>query len=257
MNLGSTRQNIHMLTMATGIVALIGLLNYQMFTLPHILLAMISFYVLNILGVWMTLHRYYSHKSFEFKNRFLKWTFTALAVITGRGSPMTWAYLHRRHHKYSDTDQDPHNPRHIGYPIFNFDHFKKEEAEKTQLFLIKDLMTSEQLFINKWYILILAVFCITFAVVNPVLFYFTWVIPAVLIQISQTNFNYFGHTSGYRNFETSDNSRNNPWLFPFILGEAWHNNHHNNPAAYSTTVNQREIDPMANFINIIKIKEHK
>jgi stearoyl-CoA desaturase (delta-9 desaturase) len=31
---------------------------------------------------------------------------------------------------------------------------------------------------------------------------------------------------GYKNYPTADNSINSPWLFPIILGEAWHNNHH-------------------------------
>ena len=31
---------------------------------------------------------------------------------------------------------------------------------------------------------------------------------------------------GYRNYETSDDSRNNWWVALFTYGEGWHNNHH-------------------------------
>ncbi len=34
------------------------------------------------------------------------------------------------------------------------------------------------------------------------------------------------HTWGYRNFETSDDSRNNWWVALVSFGEGWHNNHH-------------------------------
>jgi fatty-acid desaturase len=34
------------------------------------------------------------------------------------------------------------------------------------------------------------------------------------------------HTWGYRNFETSDESRNNWWVAILSFGEGWHNNHH-------------------------------
>jgi stearoyl-CoA desaturase (delta-9 desaturase) len=76
--------------------------------------------------------------------------------------------------------------------------------------------------------------------------------PVVLVQLSQNSFNYFGHMFGYRNFQTNDNSTNNAFLFPFILGDAWHNNHHKNPASISNKVKSFELDPAASIINLIK-----
>ena len=38
--------------------------------------------------------------------------------------------------------------------------------------------------------------------------------------------NSVAHLSGYRTFDTPDNSRNNPLLAIITLGEGWHNNHH-------------------------------
>jgi stearoyl-CoA desaturase (delta-9 desaturase) len=34
------------------------------------------------------------------------------------------------------------------------------------------------------------------------------------------------HTWGYRNFKTTDNSRNTWWVSILGFGEGWHNNHH-------------------------------
>lgn len=51
-----------------------------------------------------------------------------------------------------------------------------------------------------------------------------------MIALFQDNLtNVFGHTKafiGYRNFETKDNSQNNPILGYLTWGQAWHNNHH-------------------------------
>lgn len=251
MQLGSTSRNINLLTVCITVSAILGLV-FSTITAGNILITIISFYILNILGNWMMLHRYYSHKSFEFKNDSVKWAFTLLSVLAGRGSPLGWAYLHRKHHAYSDTEKDPHSPKYLGYKIFGFGHYKKQEEEKMQIFIVKDLMTTEQLFIHKWYIAIILSFVFILALINLELLYFAWILPTFLVHLSQNNFNYIGHTYGYRNFETKDDSRNNVFLFPFILGEAWHNNHHANPKEYSTKVKDTEYDPIARFIGMIK-----
>ena len=252
MNFGSNAKNINALSLLVVIFVILGMLIPSMFNLTNILITILSFYILNILGNWMMLHRYFSHKSFEFKNNFLKYIFTLLAILSGRGSPLGWCYLHRKHHSYSDTEKDPHSPKYLGYKIFGFGHYTTQEEEPMQIFIVKDMMTKEHLFIHKWYMAIILTFVIVFAYINIQLLYFVWILPVFLVQLSQNNFNYFGHTSGYRNFETKDNSRNNKWLFPFILGEAWHNNHHSDPKNMSTTVRKFEIDPLGWFINLIK-----
>jgi stearoyl-CoA desaturase (delta-9 desaturase) len=252
MQLGSTSRNINLLSLGVTVTVLLGLFNTSMFTTTNIIVTVISFYIFNILGNWMTLHRYYSHNSFEFKNNILKWFFTLLAVLSGRGSPLGWVYLHRKHHAYSDTEKDPHSPKFLGYKIFGFGHYRNQEEEPMQLFMVKDLMTKEQLFIHKWYMVIVLLIVTLLACVNIETLYFVWILPIFLVQLSQNNFNYFGHMTGYRNFVTRDNSKNNLWLFPLILGEAWHNNHHNDPKNMSTTVKKFEIDPIHWFILLIK-----
>lgn len=252
MQLGSTSRNINLLTLGITVGTILGLFDLSMFTFTNILLSIISFYILNILGNWMTLHRYYSHRSFEFKNDSIKWFFTLLALLSGRGSPLGWSYLHRKHHRYSDTEQDPHSPKTLGYKIFGFGHYKKQEEEPMQIFLVKDLMTTEQLFIHKWYIVIVLSFVFTLSLISFQALYFAWILPTFLVHLSQNNFNYFGHINGYRNFDTKDNSRNNVLLFPFILGEAWHNNHHANPKDYTTKVQESEYDPVAKLIDLIR-----
>lgn len=251
MTFGSTSRNINLLTIFVFISSIVGLFFVE-YNITNIITMMISFYVLNILGVWMMMHRYYSHKSFEL-NPILKWMFTVIAVLTGRGSILGWVYLHRLHHAYSDQEKDPHSPHNLGYKMFGFGHMKKQEGEM-KIFLVKELMTTEQLFIHKWYMLLLMPLLIIFALIDLQLFYWAWIVPAMLIQFSTSNFNYFGHTHGYRNYETKDQSRNNILLWPIILGEAWHNNHHADAKNYSTRHRFWEIDPLEWLIKLICTK---
>ena len=72
-------------------------------------LALACFLWTGIVGVNVSLHRYYSHKSFKttsWKERILLWS----SIPTSLGSPAMWCSVHRMHHSYSDTDRDPHNP---------------------------------------------------------------------------------------------------------------------------------------------------
>jgi len=249
---GSTLKNLNLLTLCSAVLSIAGIFYLDTFTWTDIATTIVMFYILNILGIWITLHRYYSHKSFEFKHPIVKWCFTLLAILAGRGSPLGWVYIHRQHHAYSDTNKDPHSPKHTGYKPFAFRHGQKQEAETMKIFLVKELMTPAQLFVHKWYMAIILLFVTLAAVVDIRILYFAWIVPTFLIQISQYNFNYFGHMYGYRNFDTTDDSRNNKWLFPAILGEAWHNNHHSNPMAITTQVKWWEFDPAGNIIRIIK-----
>lgn len=248
---GSTSRNISLLTILVFVSSIVGLF-FVDYTMINIVTMLSSFYILNILGIWMTLHRYYSHKSFEL-NLMFKWIFSTIALLAGRGSILGWVYLHRLHHAYSDQEKDPHSPHNLGYKLFGFGHMKKQEGEM-KIFLVKELMTPEQLFIHKWYMLLLLPILIVFALIDLQLFYWAWLVPAMLIQLSTNNFNYFGHTTGYRNYETKDQSRNNALLWPIILGEAWHNNHHADAKNYSTKHKFWEIDPLTWIIKVICIK---
>ena len=252
MTFGSTSKNIGLLTIFLFTGSIVGLF-FAEYNITNIMTMMISFYVLNILGVWMTLHRYYSHKSFEL-NPVFKCLFTITAILAGRGSILGWVYLHRLHHAYSDQERDPHSPHNLGYKLFGFGHMKKQEGEM-KIFLVKELMTPAQLFIHKWYMLLLLPVLAAVALIDLQFFYWAWLVPAMLIQLSTSNFNYFGHTTGYRNYVTKDQSRNNPWLWPIILGEAWHNNHHSDTKNFSTKRKYWEIDPLVWLIKLVELKK--
>jgi len=218
-------------------------------TWQYIVLSIFMFYVYSVLGISMMLHRYYSHKSFKL-NSFVKWVFTVFAVLAGRGSPLGWVYIHRIHHATSDTEKDPHSPH---YSTFKFIGFKPvQENKKINHFIVKELLTTAHIKIDKYYLLVILSFLLLLSIINFDLIFYMWAIPVFVVSVTQTMFNYFAHTKGYRNFETTDRSTNNLYLWPFILGDAWHNNHHANAANISTKVLKYEYDPIGVLINFIK-----
>ena len=84
-----------------------GLVTYEL-TLPYLLLSLLFYFIFSGLGVGMMLHRYYTHNSFEFKSDFLRKVLTYIGLLAARGSIIGWVYVHRMHHKHSDTGDDPH-----------------------------------------------------------------------------------------------------------------------------------------------------
>lgn len=241
--------SVSKLQMLAFVISLLGLFTIDV-SLLYLCLSIITFYLFNIMGVSITLHRYYTHKSFEFRNKFLKFLFTFISVIVCRGSPIGWVYVHRLHHAYSDTSNDPHAPSMLGFKLVGLGHISS--ACKFNKFIVKDFLNEEQMNINKYYVLIVINYILLLVMIDVNLVYYMWALPVVLVQIVQNSFNYFGHMYGYRNFNTTDDSTNNIYLFPFILGDAWHNNHHKNPALPSNKVKAFELDPAASIINLIK-----
>jgi stearoyl-CoA desaturase (delta-9 desaturase) len=248
--LSASANTISIVQLIAGIVSIIGLF-YVDLTFVNILIAILSFYVYSILGISITLHRYYTHKSFEFAHPLLKWLFTLFAILAGRGSPLGWTYVHRLHHKFADTDNDPHSPTLLGFKLFGFKHIEDHSGEM-KIFLVKDLMNEEQIFINKYYYGIILLFLLMISLIDIQLIYFVWILPVMIVQMSQNSFNYFAHMHGYRNHETKDDSTNNVFLWPLIMGDAWHNNHHKNQKSFDTKEKWWEFDPAAQLIRIIK-----
>lgn len=58
-------------------------------------------------AVSVGLHRYFTHASFK-TTEFWHWTLAVYSTLTVQGSPLGWAAAHATHHRWSDTDRDPH-----------------------------------------------------------------------------------------------------------------------------------------------------
>lgn len=245
----STEKSLTIIQLLSIFLIFIGLLYPVDFNVYYLIISIVTYYCYYVIGISIMLHRFYTHKSFQL-NTFIKYFFTIFAVLAGRGSPLGWTYIHRIHHAMSDTPNDPHSPHNKN---FKFIGFKPVTSTKRfNYFIVKDLMTPIQLKIDQYYLLYIIIFLCLLFIVDVNLVFYVWAVPAFLVSISQTMFNYFGHTYGYRNFDTNDKSTNNIFLWPIILGDAWHNNHHAHAEKFCTKVKKYEFDPAGYFISFVK-----
>jgi stearoyl-CoA desaturase (delta-9 desaturase) len=243
----ATPRSLFVLQIISAITIFLGLF-FAQFNWTYVLLAIVFFYLYSIIGVSMMLHRYYSHKSFKLHPA-VKWFFTIFAVLAGRGSPLGWVYIHRIHHATSDTEKDPHSPH---FDTFKFIGFKPvyDDTKKINYFIVKELLTPTHINIDKYYMLLVALFLTVLVAVDYNLILYIWAIPVFAVSVSQIAFNYFCHMKGYRNFNTNDKSTNNPYMWPFILGDAWHNNHHARAGQLSSKFKWWEFDPLSWLIKL-------
>lgn len=245
----ASNRSVWLLQFSAMIVTVIGFFLVN-FSLEWIAISALFYYFYSAIGVSIMMHRFWTHKSFEFRSKIIENIFTLISILASRGSPLAWVYIHRQHHAHSDTEQDPHSPKYVGFRLFGL---KKTSAEEIKIFVIKDMLNKKQIFINDYYIAIVLLSVLVLAVINPYLIYFAWALPVFVNQMVQDLFNYFAHVSGgYRNTESKDDSHNVFWLWPFILGEAWHNNHHASPRDFDFKRRWWELDPQSLLVRLVK-----
>ena len=183
-------------------------------------------YVITIgFGVSVTFHRYITHSSFNMHPALLS-AGKFFGSMAGTGSPIMWVQIHRSHHIHSDKDGDPHPPKHImrtlsgSYPDVDRHGLRKFAGDKVSIFLHRN------------YFMVLYAYAIAWLVFGGLDMLFYGFLYPVILAISFSNIlNVMAHTraTGYRPFQTSDNSVNNPLMALLVFGEGWHNNHHRFP----------------------------
>lgn len=191
----------------------------------------VGYLLINVFGVSIGYHRYFSHKSFEI-SRPMKIFLLLCGVISVQGSAIFWAGIHRGgHHKNADTDLDPHSPRDGYWHSHILWQFKLDDKDVKIKAIIDLLKDSDVMFVHKNYNYILWIIHALTALISTDLWLYGLVLPALIslhaygMQTSLTHIKFMG----YRNLETRDNSVNVPSNWPFVFGECWHNNHHAEP----------------------------
>jgi len=210
-------------------------LGYSIYALPQYFwygLAWALF--VSLIGSTAGFHRYFSHRSFTARNKFVYHMMLWMGVFGTSGKPITTAVAHRLHHKYSDTEKDIHSPKNIGTWNVFWGFWDTIPYEKS---MMKDLVEDPNLkFAQKWYFhIILGANALVF-LYNPALVGYVLGFPAVYSQliIGSLIINILNHKMGSRPHETTDDSRNSLILSIFSHGEGWHNNHHNNGRSYTS-----------------------
>lgn len=222
------------------------------FSVNGILIAAASYFLFGCLGIEVNAHRYFSHKSFEYKYKWMEYVFSWFTCLGGTGAPIWWSAIHFDHHKHADKEGDPHNPRERGLSMIFWLKYPKSTP-----YNLRHVITPYQrwLHANYFFVHLLTWFALWF-IGGFWLVAYAAVIPSLVTVLVQFGTIYFCHSSyGYKTHKTKDNSKN-VWVWSlFDFGEGLHNNHHANPSKWSLKEKWYEIDISGAIIALIRKNE--
>lgn len=211
-------------------------------------------YSLNMTYISVFYHRGFTHESIKINPRLRRLIVVSGSWITGIDLK-AWACMHRMHHMYSDTMKDPHSPKRWGIFGTMIGQLKSYKTTIRGLMRHKPEFTSivsdldfDVSFLNRkklWllpYVLHFAVWLICGLGFNAWLLGYCYFAGMMSHPIQGWLVNAFGHASGYRNYNTSDDSRNNTPVALFCFGEGFQNNHHRFPKSAKFSMRWFEFD---------------
>lgn len=191
---------------------------------------------ITIVCVTLFLHRGQAHKAIEFSpilSHFMRfWLWLTTGMITKQ-----WVAIHRKHHRYTDVEGDPHSPVVFGFwnILLKGVAYYYQEGKHADVVLQYGKGTPADNIERKLYTRYPWLGITIMLLIDVLLFGWTgimvWATQMIWIPFWAAGvINGAGHWIGYRNHETSDNSRNILFFGLVIGGEELHNNHHNAPA---------------------------
>jgi stearoyl-CoA desaturase (delta-9 desaturase) len=208
------------------------------FTWKGLFLLVALGWITGCIGICLGYHRLLTHGSFE-TIRPLRWLIGTLGALAGEGPPITWVSVHRKHHVFSDQKEDPHSPRdgawwsHI---IWMMPRTPTPELKQLHQRYAPDLLKDPLmrllgvLFIPLHFAAGTALFLAGWLGwdLYTGFSFLAWGMFLRLVYVLHITWfvNSATHMWGYRNYETTDDSRNLWWVGLLAYGEGWHNNHH-------------------------------
>ncbi|MBC7691209.1 MAG: acyl-CoA desaturase [Methylotenera sp.] len=211
-------------------------------------------YLLNIFYITVFYHRALTHRSVVMSPATERFLASTGSWVTGI-DPKAWACMHRLHHQYSDTPRDPHSPIHQG--VFGLAMGQLRSYEKILVRLIRgDKKLSAVVsdipfdvnYLNRkklWFLPYLlhvgiaVAFGFAFQNAIPGIAYFLGIMSH---PVQGWMVNALAHKYGYRNFDSSDHSRNNTLVALLVFGEGLQNNHHQFPGSAKFSITPKELD---------------
>jgi len=211
------------------------------FTWQGVVLALVLHWFTGGVGVCLGFHRMLTHGSFQ-TYRPLRYLLAVIGGLAGEGSAVDWVAAHRKHHALSDQEGDPHSPRdgawwsHVLWLGRSFygtgdGNFARRWAPDlaNDAFMRRVGQLAIPIHFVFGFVLFLLGYLADGAFLGWSLVVWGMFLRFVFVLHSTWFVNSASHIWGYRNYETTDNSRNNWWVALLTYGEGWHNNHHAYP----------------------------
>ena len=232
----------------------------------HDVVIALVFYWVSGLGITVGYHRYFTHGSFKAKTG-LRVGLAIAGSLAIEGPVITWVSDHRRHHKYSDKEGDPHSPwrygedwkalskgllyAHIGW-LFDPN---KTSQEKFSPDLLADRRIKK---VDGWFPGLVAVTLLLPPLIGGLwgmswqgavtAFFWASLVRVALLHHVTWAINSICHTFGSEEFEVRDKSKNVSWMAIASFGESWHNLHHADPTCARHGALKGQLDPSARVI---------
>jgi len=179
-----------------------------------------------------------------------------LFTIMLTGPSVAWVAIHRKHHRYEDTPEDPHSPY---YQSWFGAHYLSYFANVNVLRYAPDIIRQRtHMWFAAHYWTINIVWLTLLYVISPWLLSF-WIAYTGLNLFKQHTVNSLLHASPWWIFPINyTNGAANSFVHNILMfgnGESWHANHHNDPYNWRFGKRWYEVDLGAVMINcLIKLK---
>ncbi|XP_043272184.1 acyl-CoA Delta-9 desaturase-like [Venturia canescens] len=196
------------------------------------------------IGVTGGAHRHWTHRTYK-ANTPLKIILATFYLLSGMNTIFDWVRDHRVHHKFSETDADPHNTNrgfffsHVGWLMMK----KHPEVIKrgNQVDMSDILEDPVVQFVDSHFTILKMVICFILPTVIPIYFWnqdvwltlsSQWLIRYPFTLNATWSVNSFAHFYGSREYDKLIRPAQNRWVSFCALGEGWHNYHHAFPWDY-------------------------
>ena len=211
------------------------------FSWTGLAVALFLHWVTGSLGICLGYHRMLTHTGMK-THKWVRYTFATLGSLAGEGTPLDWIADHRKHHALSDQEGDPHSPHDgsiwshmmwLAYHTHDGDRDAYLKRWAPDLYRERGMRLMDYLFLPLHFATGLILFGVGYALggtyMATSLLLWGLFVRLVFVLHATWMVNSAAHMFGYRNYETTDDSRNN-WLVAIVAyGEGWHNNHHAYP----------------------------
>ena len=227
-------------------------------------------YGVTLHGITVGYHRLFTHKSFK-PNRVVKNVLAIMGSMAIQGPVVRWVADHRKHHKFSDRDGDPHSPWKYGRGVKNLSKgllhahvgWLFDEEQTPQRKYAPDLMKDPDLVRISRDFWVWVLVSTTLPIVLGGLFTMSWhgaitgffwgtLVRVSLLHHVTWSINSICHTIGRRPFVSRDQSANVWWLAIPSGGESWHNLHHADPTSARHGALRGQVDSSARIIWLLE-----
>lgn len=232
---------------------------------PLTLLWTVIVYYFSALGITAGAHRLWSHRTYKAKLP-LRIFLAFCNSMASENDIIEWCRDHRMHHKYAETDGDPHNAKrgfffaHCGWLMCKKHPEIKAKGKGIDMSDVKnDPVCSYQ---RKFYLPSIVVMCFVFPAFVPWYFWdengvTAFFVCSIMRYCILLNFtwcvNSVAHLFGNKPYDRHINPVENLLVTIGAAGEGFHNYHHTFPQDYSTSEFGMKFNATTVFINFVAL----